>query len=411
MRRQICVSFVEIDTNCRMRTEMIWIKRRGLAAISALLLGAIVSTNAAATEKPVGPDGADSDSSVAAPTSAIGLEPNLRNEKMPGKFQRGNILAVPVPVSNPTLGTGLIATAGYYWNQTEEQAKVQPPSLTGIGAMYTDSESWALGLGQSAYWDENNWRLRAAVGYADLTLPLLVTDLLSIPVEIDWSLKGGLAFAQISRRVAGQWYVGLRGRYVNIDQDFSIDIGSNNFDLFPAIEAVSLGPSVEFDSRDTLNAPQQGRFFKFSSVATRSIGSSDISYEAYDIELRSYHKLANPLVLAWRLQACTRDDGAELWDACQIGLRGFATTDYMGQSSMLGEVEARWQFSKRWGAVAFAGTGTVDEAFRVSGDDDVLSYGIGVRWMVSPKNRVNVRLDYGRSRDSDALHLFVGEAF
>ena len=394
-----------------MRTEIISTKRHRLAAISALLLGAIVSTNAVAAENPAEPDSADSGSGEAVPPAVIGMEPNLRNEEMPGKFQRGNILAVPVPVSNPTIGTGLIGTAGYYWGQTEEQAKVQPPSLTGIGAMYTDSESWALGLGQSAYWDENNWRLRAAVGYADLTLPLLVTDLLSIPVEIDWSLMGGLAFAQISRRVAGHWYLGLQGRYVNVDQDFSIDIGSNNFDLFPDIEAVSLGPSVEFDSRDTLNAPQQGRFFKFSALATRSIGSSDLSYEAYDLEIRSYHQLANPLVFAWRLQACTRDDNAELWDACQIGLRGFATTDYMGQSSMLGEVEARWQFSKRWGAVAFAGTGTVDEAFRVSGDDDVLSYGIGVRWMVSPKNRVNVRLDYGRSRDSDALHLFVGEAF
>lgn len=339
-------------------------------------------------------------------------EPDLRDEDTPVKFQRGDIVGVPIPTSDPTLGTGLIGVVGYYWAQTDEKADVQPPSLSGVGLMYTDSESWAVGLGHAGYWQQNTWRLRAAAGYAELNLPLLATDILGLPVEVDWLLKGGLAYAQLSRRVAGKWYVGLQGRYLDVKQDFSITLASLNFDLISRVEAASLGPRVEFDSRDTINAPRRGRLFTFSALATRGIGPSDLSYEAYEVEFRSFHQLTEPLVLAWRAKLCDRAGGAQLWDACRIGLRGFPATDYMGLSSAMAEVEARWQFSRRWGGVAFAGAGRVRDSFRIiDGDDGVPSFGVGVRLMVSENNRVNLRLDYGRTTDSDAIYLFVGEAF
>ncbi len=39
------------------------------------------------------------------------------------------------------------------------------------------------------------------------------------------------------------------------------------------------------------------------------------------------------------------------------------------------------------------------------------SYGIGLRFMVLESQRINMRLDYGRSNGSDAVYLSVGEAF
>jgi hypothetical protein len=356
------------------------------------------------------PAGGNSEADASPPSNA---EPDLRNEDSPAKLQFGkNIVAVPIPTSDPTLGAGLIGVAGYYWPQSEQQADVQPPSLTGIAGMYTDSESWALGLGQASYWGQNAWRLKAAVGYAELNLPLLATDLLGLPVSVDWLLNGGLVYAQLSRRVAGNWFVGLTGRYLDIKQDFSLAIGSVNFDLVSEVEAASLGPHVEYDSRDSTNAPQTGRLFKVDISATRGVGQSDIAYESYGAEFRSYHQLVDPLVLAWRLKACYRGGEPQLWDACRISLRGFPATDYMGLSSAMAEVEARWQFASRWGAVAFAGAGRVNDSFRIRDDnDEVPSYGVGIRWMVSEKNRLNLRLDYARSRSSDAVYLSVGEAF
>ena len=68
--------------------------------------------------------------------------------------------------------------------------------------------------------------------------------------------------------------------------------------------------------------------------------------------------------------------------------------------------------SKRWGMVGFAGAGYVGSSFSGLRDNEPIpSYGIGVRFSVLPAKRINLRVDFARSKDSDAVHVSVGEAF
>ncbi len=119
--------------------------------------------------------------------------PDVREEKL--KFGSGNFIAVPIPISNPTFGTGLVLVSAYYYGQTEAQKKVQPASFTGAGGVYTDNKSYAFGAVHQQYWNEDRWRLTASGGYADFKLKL------SEPIpendgSIDWLLSG--YFAQLS---------------------------------------------------------------------------------------------------------------------------------------------------------------------------------------------------------------------
>ena len=80
--------------------------------------------------------------------------------------------------------------------------------------------------------------------------------------------------------------------------------------------------------------------------------------------------------------------------------------------SASGQIEARWQKSKRWGLVGFAGGGYVGDSFSgVRDREPIPSYGVGLRFTVLPAKRINLRLDYARSFASDAIHFSVGEAF
>ena len=84
----------------------------------------------------------------------------------------------------------------------------------------------------------------------------------------------------------------------------------------------------------------------------------------------------------------------------------------MAKVSGSGQIEARWSLSKRWGLVAFAGSGYVGKSFSgVREHEAIPSYGGGVRFMVLAAKRINLRLDYARSTDSSAVHFSVGEAF
>jgi hemolysin activation/secretion protein len=118
-------------------------------------------------------------------------------------------------------------------------------------------------------------------------------------------------------------------------------------------------------------------------------------------------------VLAWQVNGCAKEGQTPLWDTCRLTLRGFPVTEYLSARSLQAQAELRWCFHRRWGMVAFAGGGQVWQSLGGKGEDDVIpSYGVGLRWMVLPSERINVRVDYARSdRGNDAWYLSVSEAF
>lgn len=105
-----------------------------------------------------------------------GIAPDIRDDEAELKVQRGNFVVVPIPISNPTLDTGLVVGGAYFYAQTEEQKKVQPASLTALGGLYTTNDSRAFVIAQQNYWKNDRWRFTGAVGGADLRLSLLAPD-------------------------------------------------------------------------------------------------------------------------------------------------------------------------------------------------------------------------------------------
>ena len=340
------------------------------------------------------------------------VTPDIHDADLPLSAAKGNFVVVPIPFSNPTLEQGLVVGAAYFYPQTAEQKAAQPASVTGIGGMSSNNGSYALALGQAAYWDEDRWRVTGALAYADLDLPLLALGGKSELLGVDWLIKGTVAYAELARRIGSDWYAGVSGRYVNADQQFNVDIRTDEFTLLDHFTTVGLGLSLSYDSRDLPTNAYQGRYFKATAFTNDTGLGSDLTYQSYGLSYRSYQQLAPTLVLAWELNGCLKSGDVPLWDACRIGLRGFASTDYMGKSSVKTQAEARWKFSKRWGLAAFAGAGELTESLAGNHDYDVIpSYGFGLRFMVSTAQRINMRLDFAWSRDSNAAYLSAGEAF
>ena len=341
-----------------------------------------------------------------------GITPDLRNEDMPLTAKKGNFLAVPIPFSNPTLDSGLVLVGGYFHAQTEKQKATQPASATGVMYMKSSNGSYAYGVGNASYWNEDRWRFKGFLGYADLSLPLLVGDPGSTGLSVDWLLQGKLGYAALSRKLGGRWYLGLVGRYVDVDQQIDANLQSRSLPGKNTILSAAAGLSLTYDSRDMPGNPYRGRLFTASALFTSKALGSDDDYQGYALDYRSYHSLAKPFVLAWTAQYCSRAGDVPLWDACRLNLRGSAATDYMGLSSVVAKVEGRWRLSERWGLVAFTGAGQLTESFTGGDDYDIVTnYGAGIRFMVQKSNRVNLRLDYGRVDNDAAIMLSVGEAF
>ena len=339
------------------------------------------------------------------------VAPDIREDESRLKLQKGNFVAVPIPISNPTLDTGLVAGGAYFYGQTEEQRKAQPASVTGAAAMYTSNDSRAAAIVQQNYWRDDRWRFTGALGAADLRLSLIAPDADSGTESVDWRINGTFFLARLSRRISGDWYGGVFTRIVDANQ--SLEFGDESLDFDTGdVRAAGLGLTVEYDSRDLPINTYSGRYLKIDALfSDEAIGSND-TYQSYDLGFKSYHEMTDSVVLAWEALGCQRKGTVPLWDSCRIKLRGFSATDYLGKASYSAQAELRWRMSKRWGLVAFGGAGEGADSF--SGFRDrasIPSYGAGLRFSVLPAKRVNMRLDYAKSRDSDAIHFSVGEAF
>jgi len=373
--------------------------------IIAVLLMLLLS-NMAASDQHI-----DSEDETTDP-SAHAVAPDLREDELKLKLQKGDFVIVPVPISNPTLDTGLVVGGAYFYPQSEQQKKVQPASMTAAAAMYTSNDSAMFGLGHQSYWDQDTWRLGGAIGYANLKLSLLTPVDPGTGPSVNWNIRGNLAFARLSRKILGDWYVGVSGRFVNFEQSIGSSDDTNPFDQAEETKTAGFGLIAEYDSRDMPMNSYSGRLFQFGALFNDEAFGSDVSYQSYKIAYRSYYELSVPVVLAWEVQACHKSGAAPLWDLCTVKLRGFAATDYLSVSSASGQFEARWRMTGRWGLVGFAGVGYSRDNFSQTNDrEPIPSYGIGVRFMVLKAKRINLRLDFARSTDSEAIYLSVGEAF
>jgi hypothetical protein len=339
--------------------------------------------------------------------------PDLRGEDHPLIGKKGNFLVVPIPLSNPSLGSGLVLGAAYFYAQSGEQKKTQPASVTALAVMKTSNDSTATILGHEQFWGNGKWRAHGAAGTATLNLELLAPDPDGLGLSSEWLIDGNMAYADVLRRITGKWYAGIQARYVDFDQDFTLGFQSVIFDAGSHVTSAGLGVMVENDTRDNPFNPYQGRFLKFTALVNDTSLGSDRNYRSYNVEYSQYHKLSAPVVLAWELLGCHKDGRfIPLWDACRIHLRGFPGTDFMGRTTASAQVEARWKVFKHLGLVGFAGTGYYENSFSNLVDNDLVpSYGVGLRWMVLAAQRVNMSLDFGWSDGSNAYYVSVGEYF
>jgi hypothetical protein len=341
----------------------------------------------------------------------IDLVPQLKDEPTRLTYQKGDLLAVPIPLSNPTFGTGLIAASAYFYGQTAEEKKLQPASFTGAAAAYTSNKSRAIGLTQQNYWGGDKWRFSAIAGYIDFKLELR-DPVPGNDSKLDWVVKGGVFQTTLMRRIFNRWYAGILGRYLNMDQALAINIPEDIYRLGGKISSTGGGLLLRYDTRDLPTNAFKGQLLELDAVTSTTSGDVNERYQSYGARYRFYHKLEMPLVFAVDADACSRSGKLPLWDTCRINLRGFPMTDYLGVKSYQGQLEARWNAWKNLGFVAFGGLGYVGKSFGDALENRrVPSYGAGVRYMLLKSKRINLRVDYARSDNSDAWYLAVGEAF
>ena len=348
-------------------------------------------------------------------TRAAGADQALLGQDLgieaPRRFIEDWVVA-PIPISNPTIGTGLAVVAMPFYHLGEGS----PLSNTTFAAGYTSSESWGVAAAQSTRLRGDRMRIDGMLAYAELRYRFYgVGDAAgeggsSVPI-----VQKGLVFApELLFHVGARTFVGLRYRGIRVETAAEHASGP----LLPesiTVHSSGVGPRATLDTRDNEMNPSSGVLAELRANFADDAFGSDFNYETWELS-GNYYRRAGRGVLALRGYVCQVSERTPLFDLCLFGsgsdLRGYETGRYRDRAMVAAQAEYRFPLAGRFGGVVFGGWGKVAPSFDEMGEQlDLPSIGAGLRWLAAEKAKVNLSIDVARARDSTSLYVYVKESF
>jgi len=94
-------------------------------------------------------------------------------------------------------------------------------------------------------------------------------------------------------------------------------------------------------------------------------------------------------------------------------MRGYYDGRFTDRSMVAFQTEFRVPVKGRWGFTTFAGVGRVGSSLGDALQFSNLkpSFGVGLRYALRPKEKLNLRIDAGFGKQSQGTYINIGEAF
>ncbi|WP_170112570.1 BamA/TamA family outer membrane protein [Sphingomonas fennica] len=341
------------------------------------------------------------------------------NAKAAGAMAGGHdLLVVPIPLSNPTLGSGLTLAGVMFYNPNQSPE----PWITGVGVMKTSNGSWGAGAFHSMSLDHDRFRITGFAGYGNANIKFygIGPHAGDRGVSVKLDEKGAGAMLQAQMRIVKNVYIGPRYQFLDLKTTIK-----NPNPIFPDLnippfEADSklsqIGPVLTYDRRDNSLNPRNGELFNIQWMFNVKALGSDFSSDKITIAGNVYRPLSKTTVLALHASVCGASKGTPFYDLCLYGmnndLRGYEAGRYRDGATWAAQAEIRQHLFWRIGAVVFGGVGGVSPSLGHLTDTKFLpAGGGGLRFQPSRKTNVNLRLDFAVGKHSNALYFSIAEAF
>ncbi|HSC39536.1 MAG TPA: BamA/TamA family outer membrane protein, partial [Chitinophagaceae bacterium] len=176
------------------------------------------------------------------------------------------------------------------------------------------------------------------------------------------------------------------------------------------------GGSFTYDTRNHAFVPDKGEMAQFYISSFIPAFGSDFSYVNYVVDLRKFWTIYRQQVLAVQAYGFYNTGDVPLRSLASFGgansMRGYYSGRFRDKNQLFLQAEYRVPIVGRLGMVAFGGVGDVNHRFTdVYLNSLKYSWGGGLRLMLSKKEKLNLRLDYGVGQHSSGFYFQLGEAF
>lgn len=231
----------------------------------------------------------------------------------------------------------------------------------------------------------------------------------------------------LERTFLKNFYSGISLGYENyIFQDKSVDgifSARPNINGKPGGQVIFLGISQSYDTRNSNNYPTKGFFGRFSyQYAPDFFGGTNFTGSQFNLNIRNFWSLNKKIVIgAQGIFRALQSEHTPFYLLPQLGndeiMRGYYTGRYRDRNLLALQTELRYRYNNRFGAVLFAGTGTVWGRSPFDFNYFKPDLGVGFRYFFDPAKGLSVRMDYGiggkvKSEERQSgFYISLAEAF
>lgn len=328
-------------------------------------------------------------------------------------------IVVPTIITEPAVGGFGAAVAPIFLKKRppviDENGKKRfiNPDITGGIGMYTANKSWLAGAFRSATLVKSKILYRGFAAYGDMNLSFYANNLPNRKdEEFKLNFKSTIFYTQWLKQFNNaKWSAGPQYLFLNSK------INLPDFNLPPPFvdpkdikSTISqLGGALQFDGRDNIFTPDKGvRLQTDFFWSDKALGSD---YQAWRINLSAigYYPLAKTLIGGLRIEGEQALGSPPFYLQPGINMRGIPAARYMGNTSIVSELEFRWDLYRRWSLMGFGGVASAfndwDQAFA---KPIVYSYGTGFRYLIARKFKLRMGVDVAKGPEEWAYYIVFG---
>lgn len=329
------------------------------------------------------------------------------------------LAGVPIINYNRSLGT-IFGGMGSMYYKINKRDTISPSSFTMLFGMYSTSKTYMAAGIQQLYLSKDNWRVNYILGTGDIYFQFFqgfgqIKD--DAGIWVDFNTKMNFMILDLKRKTINDLYVGLEATYVSSTTKFDAQNPITGEDLSTTADMNSLGYNLLFDNRDNVNFPTKGFFIQFKNGFIREAFGASENFNSYEIAFNNFWdiKKNSKSIFVSRLFADITSGDVPFSGENIIGsddLRGYSEGRYRGNQVYAIQAELRQNIYKKFGMIGFVGFGSaVDEVSEILDSEILPSIGFGIRYLMIPKENINIGFDVGFGRDDWSLAFRIGETF
>ena len=347
----------------------------------------------------------------------------------PTDSTRNRWVVLPVLYYTPETRLAFGATGSFYFRFKGDSTNSRPSTVQALAA-YTINKQILLSAPFNLFMKQEKYWLNGQVAFYRYPYVFNGIGIDRPPGYVeDYTAQFPRVFLRALQQVRKGLYLGVRLRFQDTRLVSTADSAATDAGNVPSglgTHAVpggrggissGVGLALNWDTRDNLFFPRKGWFVQLSNLHQSGAFFSDFDFDTYTVDLRRYLASKNEHVLALQAYGEWNFGHTPFNRMAQIGgpnrMRGYQQGTYRDKKQLVFQAEYRSPYWRNLGFTVFSGFGGIADASQDFTLPDMLwTYGVGSRWRILPKERINFRFDLGFTEEGDREFYFtIGEAF